>query len=68
MEISGAAGATALKQAQTQQSIGFAVLGKANDAAKAEGKAAVALLDSAAETTGKRSSAPGQGQRIDVVA
>ncbi len=50
MDIPSAASISALKAAQTQNQINTAVFKKSLDVAKAQGQAAISLLESAAES------------------
>ncbi len=50
MQIPTASDISAFKAAETQQKVGTAVLKKSLDVAKAQGQAAISLLESAAET------------------
>ncbi|MEM6393126.1 MAG: putative motility protein [Planctomycetota bacterium] len=74
MSIGGisSAGANALTSAQLQSQVGVSVARKALDQAKAQGEAAVSLLDSAAQTqkamVERVSIEPFKGTMIDVVA
>lgn len=67
-----AAGASALTSAQLQSQVGVSVAKKTLDQAKANGEAAVSLLDSAAQTqkamVERVSIEPYKGTMIDVVA
>lgn len=68
--MSDIAAISSFKQAQTQQDVAYAVARKVLDQAKAQGDAAISLLQSAAEVQqtaqAKRPLAP--GQTISVVA
>ncbi len=50
MQIPTASDISALKAAETQNKVGTAVLKKTLDVAKAQGEAAISLLESAAES------------------
>ncbi|MEM1211411.1 MAG: putative motility protein [Planctomycetota bacterium] len=67
-----AAGASALTAAQLQSQVGVSVARKTLDQAKAQGDAAVSLLDAAAQTqkamVDRVSIEPFKGTMIDVVA
>jgi len=64
MDIPSAASISALKAAQTQNQINTAVFKKSLDAAKAQGQAAISLLESAAESFDAQKSSG--GGHIDV--
>ncbi|MEM6551883.1 MAG: YjfB family protein [Planctomycetota bacterium] len=74
MSIGGvsASGASALTSAQVQSQVGVSVAKKALDQAKAQGDAAVSLLDAAAQTqkamVERVSIEPFKGTMIDVIA
>lgn len=60
-------GGGALQAALTRQNIGIAVLGKVNDVANQQAQAALALIDSVAET-GAAIDRPSHGGALDVTA
>lgn len=58
----------AAKQSATQSQVAYAIAGKALDAQRAAGDAAVALLDSASQiSTSPVSHAEGKGAKLDIV-
>lgn len=67
MQAGGVSGYGAIQAAVTQQSIDIAVLRKANDAAKAEGDAALKLIESTVDAAARANSA-GDPNRLDVIA
>ncbi len=66
MKIASVSDISALQAARTKQQIGTAVLKKTLNVAKAQGQAAVALIDSATQLTGQPQGRGGLG--LDVVA
>ncbi len=61
-----AATATALSQVQLQNNVAVAVARKAMDAQKAQGDAAIQLLQAAAQAASPGASPDGIGTRLDV--
>ncbi|NOS99732.1 MAG: hypothetical protein HOP29_03805 [Phycisphaerales bacterium] len=61
-------GGAAVQAALTRQNIGIAVLGKANDVANQQAQAALALIESVAETGAAIDGGPSDGNRLDVTA
>ncbi len=65
MEVS-AAGISAFQQAQLKDEVGLRMLKKTLDASKAQGDAAVSLLQQAADLSQQIVAEPGKGQNIDL--
>lgn len=67
MQVGSVSSASALQSLQIQNQVDTAVLGKAQNAAEAEGQAAIALIESASDAITHEQDAQG-GHGLDVTA